>query len=229
MYLCFYKGKGENRSVGLAADLEEKIENYGIEVTGMEVQVEDCMLAADEQKSYVINFKNNNEENKNLTGDSDTVDMMNMSYDTVIDLLRLQKYAVVIVSEGLFEQLDKLVELDVLRKLFSEGEVIVFTVVSVRELQNGFPRRAKWLEKTCLLYCYDEDDVSRAAAKIARNYWRDMLAADDDTFNIHGKASVSGHKRCIDTVLSHFAGNMPAYREELSAMKYCMLDMVKNL
>lgn len=265
MYLCFYKGKGENRSVGLAADLQEKIEDYGIEVTGMEVQVEDCMLAADEKKSYLFNFDNNNEDNKSLKGDHgayrsgqggfisvygdkacsgndmlytrrsgvryerDAADMDDMTYDMITDTLRLQRYAVIVASEELFAQLDKLVELDVLRRLFTDGEVMVFTVMNMKEGGSCFPEREKWLEQTFLMQCYNDDDVCRAAARIAKIYWRDMLAADCDVPDFQSGISAMRHKRCIDTVLSHYSDNMPGYKEELSAMRYCMLDMMKNL
>ena len=72
-------------------------------------------------------------------------------------------------------------------------------------------------------------DLQNVTAAIAKIYWRDRLSVQKSKGNDIYTGNVRRSKLCIDTVLSNILADNATCDDELTAMNYCMLDMIKNL
>ncbi len=88
--------------------------------------------------------------------------------------IKEQKYVVVVVSQKLFTDMYELVELDLIKKLFQKGDVIVFSVYDGKHIPI-LPERAEWINDTWKIAINKPDDVTAAAGVILERVMKDRL------------------------------------------------------
>lgn len=85
-----------------------------------------------------------------------------------------EKYVLVVVSDAILKNIDFLIELYELEKLYFKSRIVVFTVLS--EISAGeLPLRAKWLEKTDVFEIGSVSEIRTAVSAIAYSVWFDKV------------------------------------------------------
>lgn len=229
MILIYEKGKKGSIEV-IAEDLQARLEGYGIDIHKESYDLGECMMAADESKVYMSGKKRSRSRGFEICYDiqDSGSEFDSMTYDELYSRFLWEKYVVVIASDELFSEAEGLIKLDIAMQLFQSCNITVFTIYNDRILKK-IPKRAEWLEKTYLLNIPKNMDLQNVAAAIAKIYWRDRLSVQKSKGNDIYTDNVRRSKLCIDTVLSNILADNATCDDELTAMNYCMLDMIKNL
>ena len=229
MILIYEKGKKGSIEV-IAEDLQTRLEGYGIDIHKESYDLGECMMAADESKVYMSGKKRIRSRGFEVCYDiqDSGSEFDNMTYDELYSRFLWEKYVVVIASDELFSEAEGLIKLDIAMQLFQSCNITVFTIYNDRILKK-IPKRAEWLEKTYLLSIPKNMDLQNVTAAIAKIYWRDRLSVQKSKGNDIYTDNVRRSKLCIDTVLSNILADNATCDDELTAMNYCMLDMIKNL
>ena len=184
----------------------------------MEETLKMLRIAADEGITHVIATPHYKLEHNNATPGQ---------VDELIDAVQAEASKNNIPDE-LFSEAEGLIKLDIAMQLFQSCNITVFTIYNDRILKK-IPKRAEWLEKTYLLSIPKNMDLQNVTAAIAKIYWRDRLSVQKSKGNDIYTDNVRRSKLCIDTVLSNILADNATCDDELTAMNYCMLDMIKNL
>lgn len=88
--------------------------------------------------------------------------------------IKEQRYVVIVVSQKLFTDMYALVELDLIKKLFEKGDVVVFSVYDGRHIPV-LPERAEWINDTWKIAINKDGDASLAAGVILERVVKDRL------------------------------------------------------
>lgn len=179
--VIFYKRSLKERdNESYAEAIKYRIEKLGIraETAGDGIDcvlkapsVADSMVAAsasgsvDNVRAGDIQYRRTEDRKMILTDTKDTF---------IKDFLIDSKYIVIIVTPGLLLDFTALFELDLMKKLFTENKVKIFTVFK-NVAPNELPDRVSWIR----LSKYNEpegiSDIYTVAVAVAAEYWRDKL------------------------------------------------------
>jgi hypothetical protein len=88
--------------------------------------------------------------------------------------IKEQKYVVIVVSQKLFTDMYALVELDLIKKLFGRGEIVVFSIYDGKHIPV-LPERAEWINDTWKIPINKPDDETLATSIILERVMKDRL------------------------------------------------------
>lgn len=145
MIICYRNNNGGENTENTVEALMRRLNAFGIDVVG----------------EY---------ENYNMNGDAQILretDLYNMKL-----IFGKAEYVVILLTRGLLNDADALVELNIIHGLFVKNRITVFTLPIDIPMEN-LPERAKWLKLTHILDFESAADINCGTVNIAEKYWED--------------------------------------------------------
>jgi len=110
-------------------------------------------------------------ENTYVADDNEIQDMGNYELQQI---LKSQKYVIIVASKGLFTDIIALAELSIIGKLWDKREINVFILQDKKQMLD-IPHWAQWMKKANILKVQDDTDILAAVAIILEKYWGDKI------------------------------------------------------
>lgn len=150
MRICYLNNNGGENTENTVEALIKRLNGFGINVVG---EYESCKM---------------NRDAKILR----ETDLYNMNL-----VFGKEEYVVILLTRGLLNDADALVELNIIHRLFVKNRITVFTL-PVDIIMGNLPQRAKWLQLTHILDFESAADINLGTVNIAKKYWEDKAWGD---------------------------------------------------